>query len=191
MQSRSAVVKKVSISMFRSYLLPRLFRALPVGFRGKAKIARLLLGSFLDSTGQLIITTNSGQYFVPSLKEPIGFHLLTDGIYEKTVLDFILDNVTSGSIFVDVGANIGTMTIPVAKTVGDKGKIVAVEASPEICKYLHHNVALNKLNNVDIIECAVTDSDNGATPFYEAPPDHFGMGSIACQFHNNVYFRYF
>jgi FkbM family methyltransferase len=46
------------------------------------------------------------------------------------------------------------------------------------------NVRGNDLAQVRPIECAVTDSD-GVTPFYEAPASHFGMGSIAPQFHAN------
>ncbi|HEY9705125.1 MAG TPA: FkbM family methyltransferase, partial [Allocoleopsis sp.] len=65
------------------------------------------------------------------------------------------------------------------------GKVLAVEASPKIVKYLKENMDLNNLNNVTVLEYAVTDKDDDEVNFYEPPSDHFGMGSIAPQFHSN------
>ena len=51
-------------------------------------------------------------FVVPSLREPIGFHLLIDGVYEVEAVEFMLGQLRAGSVFVDIGANIGVFTAP-------------------------------------------------------------------------------
>ncbi len=49
-----------------------------------------------------------------------------------------------GDVFVDVGANIGTTTIPMAYTVGSTGKVISFEAHPLTAKNLQKSVNQNK-----------------------------------------------
>lgn len=64
-----------------------------------------------------------------------------------------------GDIVVDVGANIGTITLPAAKLVGPSGRVFSVEAHPRIIGYLRSNAILNHLANIDFFECAVGASE--------------------------------
>jgi FkbM family methyltransferase len=169
-------------------LIPRCIRALrliPPGTRGKARLARLLLRNHLDVIEPRVVGADGCSYFVPSLREPIAFHLLIDGIYEPDLAGFLDANLSPGDTFVDVGANIGAFTIPGARRVGPSGKVLAIEASPSIFPYLKRNVSDNRLENVVTKHCAASDSQSGEVPFYDAPHSHFGMGSLAPQFHAN------
>lgn len=65
-----------------------------------------------------------------------------------------------GEIFVDVGANSGIYTIPLASHFR---RVYAFEPHPDIWNILKQNTG--KLSNVTIIESAVADKD-GATEFY-------------------------
>jgi FkbM family methyltransferase len=47
---------------------------------------------------------------------------------------------------------------------------------------LERNISLNNLLSVYAVHCAVTDRDGAQTAFYQAPTEHFGMGSLAPQF---------
>jgi FkbM family methyltransferase len=123
------------------------------------------------------------KYLIPSLRESVGFCLLVDGVYESEILDFIFSCISGGTI-IDVGANIGCITIPVAHQLGSKVQIVAVEASPKVFDYLKRNIAANNLENVILLNCAITATDYSHVQFYEPPSTHFGMGSIAPQFHD-------
>ena len=60
-----------------------------------------------------------------------------------------------GDAVIDVGANIGQLTVQAAVTVGPSGKVVAIEAHPKIFRYLQGNVELNRLTNVILHNCAV------------------------------------
>jgi FkbM family methyltransferase len=163
----------------------RLLRFVPPGTRGKTRLARWLLTRD-DIAGEAEVVDRFGLRFsLPSLAEPIAFHLLIDGVYEPDVLSFILAHLRTrepGAVFVDVGASVGALTIPVARSIAPSGRVVAVEASNRIVGYLSRNVAANGLGNVHCVHAAATERE-GEVDFYEAPSDHFGMGSMGAQFH--------
>jgi FkbM family methyltransferase len=116
------------------------------------------------------------------LREPVGFFLLVDGVYEAEVLDFVFGRLRPGAVVVDVGANIGAFTLPVAKAVGAAGCVIAIEASPLIFSYLQRNVTLNGLSNVRPVQCAAFSYDRQTVSFYEAPIDYFGKGSLGAHY---------
>jgi FkbM family methyltransferase len=62
---------------------------------------------------------------------------------------------SEGDTVVDIGAHMGRYTIPCSKSVGMSGKMVAIEAHPYNFRILQHNLRLNKLNNVSLLNCAV------------------------------------
>jgi FkbM family methyltransferase len=72
--------------------------------------------------------------------------------------------------------------LPASERVGSTGRVIAIEPSPRVFPYLRRNVERNGLQNVTLKRCAVTDGNRGTVPFYEAPVEHFGMGSLAPQF---------
>src|SRR5437899_821954 len=111
-------------------------RLLPQASPGKARLARLVLGRVLAAHNVEARDRYGCTYLVPSLREPMGFHLLIDGGYEVDSLEVVLANVATGSVFVDVGACIGLFTSPVAKRVGASGTVVAVEASEYVLGYV-------------------------------------------------------
>ena len=65
---------------------------------------------------------------------------------------------------------------------GASGRVVAIEASPRIFPFLRQNVTINHLSNVSLLPYAAHDGKTDSVDFYEAPLDHFGMGSLAAQF---------
>jgi len=60
-----------------------------------------------------------------------------------------------GEIMIDVGANIGTLSIVGALAVGPQGRVFAVEAHPRTAEFLRGNVVLNGLTNVEVLLCAL------------------------------------
>jgi FkbM family methyltransferase len=160
-------------------LLPEItLRSLPA-FRGKLRLAKYLLR---DLRGPVVVKDRSGfAYEIPDVREPIGFHLFVNGIYEPEIQKLILRSLKPGGVFIDVGASIGVFTIPAAKRVGSFGRVIAMEASPDVFATLGRNVATNGLDNVELI-CAAAGESHADTNFYPAPVDHFGMGSRAAQF---------
>ena len=147
------------------------------------RVARLLLGEGMAARDVSIETHDHLRFLVPSLREPIAFHLFCDGQYERETLGLLLRVLTAGATFVDVGANIGVFTLPAAQRVGSRGRVVGVEASPAVFPYLAHNVAANELANIHLSQCALCDSNDRTVHFWEAPATSFGMGALVPQFH--------
>jgi FkbM family methyltransferase len=56
--------------------------------------------------------------------------------------------VSKGDTVIDVGANMGVVTVPLAQAVGPKGYVVSIEAQPFLFNVLCGNLALNELHQV-------------------------------------------
>jgi FkbM family methyltransferase len=157
--------------------LLRAIRLVPPGTPGKARVASRLLRSRLDRGGDAEVATPLGRFYVPSLREPVAQALLLDGVYEPDVLALLCRHVRPGGTFVDVGANVGCFTVPMAQRVGPSGRVLAVEASPEVFPYLRRNVERNGCAGVGLVQAAAAGADGGSVPFFVAPEAKFGMGT--------------
>lgn len=159
--------------------MEKMVRALP-SFPGKGRLLRRLLGKRLDAIDADTRTRSGLTLRVPSLHEPIAFHLYCDGVYEPETIAAILAQLPQGRIFVDVGANIGAIALEIAARRPD-ARVIAIEASPAIVPYLRHNIDCNALTNVDLMPIAASDRA-GDIDFYLPPATQFGMASAAPQF---------
>ncbi len=72
----------------------------------------------------------------------------------------IEENIASGDVVADVGANIGLMTIFMAGKAGPSGKVFAFEPSPGNVSLLQKNISANNLKNVEVIPKAVSDKSS-------------------------------
>ena len=105
----------------------------------------------------------NGLKFDYPLKSGIGFEL-SIGIFEKSEIGFVIKALKPGDIFIDVGANAGIFTIIAAKKVQNHGHIYAFEPDQRNLKLLRHNLTINNLTNVTILECALSNI-KGKTKF--------------------------
>jgi len=64
-----------------------------------------------------------------------------------------------GKVAYDVGANIGLVTLFLARCVGEKGLVIAFEPTPPNAERLMENVQLNKLSNVRLYRVALGDTE--------------------------------
>jgi len=87
------------------------------------------------------------------------------GDAEPEVQQALAGLVKPGQVVYDVGANIGFFTILCSRLVGPDGHVYAFEPIPENLQTLRHNVALNGLRNVTIVEKALSSSTGTAEMF--------------------------
>lgn len=88
--------------------------------------------------------------------------------------------ISRGGSFVDVGANIGAITLPVARSAAH---VVAIEAHPGIASLLSRNVTKNRLDNVQVLNAAAG-AIQGFADFPALPLDgtgNFGMSAFGRQ----------
>lgn len=76
--------------------------------------------------------------------------LYSYGTYEKGTLDIIGKILTKGDLLVDVGANIGLMSIYAGLKVGEEGSVFAFEPNPNTKILLEENIHLNKIQNIKV-----------------------------------------
>jgi len=162
-------------------LIRRVVRAVPDRLRGKTRLARVALRPFLKDRMARIPDKFGNVLHLPSLEEPISVGLFAFGVYEPDTLWAILRHLPSSGVFVDVGANIGALALPVAAYRPD-ARIICIEADPEIISLLQRNVTENGRLNMEIVHCLAGPVDDPQVSFYRAPAARFGMGSIGPQF---------
>jgi FkbM family methyltransferase len=147
-------------------------------FKGKQRVVKNLLGNKLQQTKDIWIKGKYGcWYLLPNLIENVSFELFMDGIYEPYTSDLLLEKIPPGGIFLDLGANIGAVSIPLFKRRRDIN-IVCVEASPRIFGYLDKNLDRNGFSAIKRINNAVFYSDGIEMDFF-SPDDKHGKGSLS------------
>ncbi len=72
------------------------------------------------------------------------------GEWAEHELSILRSFISAGADVIDVGANIGTHTLPFSRWVGN-GRVTAIEAQPAICEILRLNCRQNGCLNVDVV----------------------------------------
>jgi FkbM family methyltransferase len=96
------------------------------------------------------------------------------GVWEPNLTRWISRRLAPGDSFVDVGANFGYFSLLAAALTGDKGSVVAVEASPSTFDQLLENLRMNRAANVRAVNLAASDTE-GVLRLYRE--DEFNVGS--------------
>jgi FkbM family methyltransferase len=84
--------------------------------------------------------------------------MVANGRHEWAETSIVPQFVQLNGTALDIGANIGYYTAWLRMLVGSAGHVHAFEANPVTAKILHHTAALNKWDNVSIVDAAVSDA---------------------------------
>jgi FkbM family methyltransferase len=105
------------------------------------------------------ITTKEGFKMVGHSNDFVQGYIYYFGIWEPNLTAFIKSTlIEPDRTFIDIGANVGYFTL-LASQLLYKGNVVSVEAFPSIFDKLKHNVAINKCNNVRMLNIAASDEE--------------------------------
>jgi FkbM family methyltransferase len=77
-------------------------------------------------------------------------------------------------IVFDIGANLGLVTLVMAKLVGDKGYVHAIEPVPQNYDVLRKNITLNGYDNRVIANCIGASDEDGKIPFFFSNKSNLG-----------------
>jgi FkbM family methyltransferase len=116
-------------------LLVRLERRWPGGFA-------------LHRTGDLV--------YVPSPLDARGRHAL---LHPPLVHPAVNARLPSGGVAIDIGANLGEWTVPLAHKVGPAGHLLAIEPAPRSAAALGKTIAANGLRQAELVCCALGEDD--------------------------------
>jgi FkbM family methyltransferase len=104
------------------------------------------------------VETRHGMFTVYDEDELCGMSLMMYGEYSEGEVQVFRNVLRPGDVAIDVGANIGAFTVPMAKLVGETGQVYAFEASRYNQQLLRENVNQNKCADVVAIKaCAASD----------------------------------
>jgi FkbM family methyltransferase len=110
----------------------------------------------------------------------IGRSLDLYGEYSAGEATLFAQLAPAGSVAVDVGANIGVLTLSLAQAVGPRGAVVAIEPQRAAYQLLCANLALNEIGNVHAFHAAAGRSPGSA--FIQVPdqtkPGNFGGAEL-------------
>ena len=153
-----------------------IYRQLP-WFKGKLRLGKWMFKKYVEKEHPINLKAHYGiQYYLPNTIENVGIELLINGIYEQDIVRFLQHQIPDGAVYVDIGANIGSIGLPIIK---HKKNIQyhAFEASPMVFEYLAKNIESNKIINATLINKLVHKDDAQSMKFYHGK--YYGKSSLA------------
>jgi FkbM family methyltransferase len=94
----------------------------------------------------LVATPFHTRLLCPTDDLSISPELALTGTHDQPSAD-LLRRLGPGMTFVDVGANVGFLTILGAARVGPRGNVIAYECNPELVEFVRRNVAMNRVGD--------------------------------------------
>lgn len=107
----------------------------------------------------------------------IGKSLRIYGEWAEHELSVLRSFISPGVTVVDVGANIGTHTLPFSRWVGN-GRVMAIEGQPAISEILRLNCRQNGCSNVDVVN-AICSAKRGHVEFRSDYTSDENFGGIS------------
>jgi FkbM family methyltransferase len=109
--------------------------------------------------------------------------ILAFGGYDLSLLRFVRSRVRPGDVCLDVGANLGQVTVHLGSLVGSAGRVLSFEPLPHVRERLTSHVAANGLGSVvEVLALALCDRSGTATfHFAERGAANQGMGSLVME----------
>lgn len=95
----------------------------------------------------ILVGAKHGQFIVPANDFTVGSSLVAYGEWEEPQVQTCLRYLEPGDTVLDIGAHLGTFTVPFARKVGPKGRVFALEPQRYLFQLLCGNIALNNMQD--------------------------------------------
>lgn len=127
----------------------------------------------------LVLPCRHGVMVWPKSDATIGRSLALYGEFAEGENRIMAAYIRPGDTVVDVGANVGTTVLPLARAVGAQGQVIAFEPQPLMAQCLCTSLSLNELFNVRVLAAALSERSGWA--HIEAPDVSAGgnYGAVA------------
>lgn len=125
--------------------------------------------------GKRLVAEFDGGLIHIDTSSSMEYHLLFRGCHEPEIVNLIQHRLRPGDVCLDVGANVGSHTMVMARAVGPAGRVISMEPHPAICRRLLENVSLNRMEQVTVVQAAFSDRD-GTADFFGFSEDAFHQG---------------
>ena len=140
---------------------------------------RTLLKHIGNVAYPFVCKTHDGFRVEGTTRDLIQRYIYCFGVWEPNLSAFLKKRLSTHgrSNFIDIGANIGYFTLLAGTVPGMEGKVVAIEAHPQIFDHLRRNIALNKQENITAINAAVLDRV-GEVELFDGPDRNIGSTTV-------------
>ena len=127
----------------------------------RKKPIKFIVARILMRTGLCrFLLLKQKNYVLRFFPTPFSRELWINKEYQHTANIFFSDYLKSGDTVIDIGANIGTVTLESAVKVSSKGRVYSIEPNKKIFKFLAENIKLNNLQNVKIFNVALGEKND-------------------------------
>jgi FkbM family methyltransferase len=159
--------------------------AMRSSFDGRFPVAqRILRRVFSGAKGIARVDDFDGSLSIDlRLSEHMQSRIFWVGYYSREIVNVLNKILREGMVVVDVGANIGEITMVASKRVGSSGRVLAFEPVARNLLELNKNIRENALRNVTIIESGLSDYEGEVHIYHSCGQgaendEHFGLNSI-------------
>ena len=111
---------------------------------------KILIASFVQKTINVFYKDISSMSVIKNdihwdldLREGIDFSIFMFGYFEKETTKALSRLIKEGDVVIDIGANIGAHSLNMAKNVGEKGMVYAIEPTNYAFNKLEKNISIN------------------------------------------------
>jgi FkbM family methyltransferase len=113
--------------------------------------------------------------------EDVSRAVYVSGVYEPCTASVLRRVLHDGATFVDVGANVGLLSMLASRWIGPRGTVIAFEPSQRECSRLRHHLDRNSLGNVRVLKAAAG-RKRGTAVLRVADARHTGLNTLQEQF---------
>lgn len=149
-------------------------------FRGRWRVERWVAAqprSLLRLAPRVLPVRGDCQLLVEAFNNRDMYVQPTPRDKDELVLRVFEALLVPGDNVLDVGANIGRMSLLASRLVGSTGRVLAFEPSPLVVASLYKNAFFNNCSNIAIRNYAVSDAD-GRLAFHVPLDTNSGLGSF-------------
>lgn len=154
-------------------------RYLPI--RGVGRITRLITKIVPKPNPKelcIIKTIHGFKILVdPFLDKGLERQLFIHGTYEEGTLKIMNYILKDNSVFMDIGSNIGLMSLHAAQIMSGSGKVLSFEPLSSTYDILRQNIKLNNFVNIEAVNIAIG-SINGSVNIYDNIAINRGSASL-------------
>ena len=119
---------------------------------------------------------NNGSEILVSLDDFVGRAVYFVGDLDRKISRVISRLVSPGDTVLDVGANLGLVTMQLSRLVGDRGTVHSFEPNPRMVELLTRTLERNAVRNVKLRACALGSREEELE--LKVPVGHAGMASL-------------
>lgn len=151
-------------------------------YSGNYQIVNSRIGRALTRSSETAWCPSPGGEMIVPLSDEVGRCIYFTGDYDRKLTWLCRKLVRPGDTVIDVGANLGLVTLTLAKCVGSSGRVHAFEPNPVLQNLLDQSLRRNSISNVTLHKVALG-SERGELELF-VPRYNSGQGSFV--YHSNT-----